>query len=90
MSPYFWRLCCLSLAALFLVQLSTGLIIRSIAPRLVRWAGRFNPARSASLMLLLRWLPGLFGMFVAAFLCVPSYLRLEPVLSPVSNPSSVC
>jgi hypothetical protein len=81
MTPYMWRLCCLSLAASFAVQVCAGLLIRRFAVELIKWAARFEPARAAGLVLILRWLPGLLGLFVAGALCVPSYLRLEPIES---------
>lgn len=79
MTPYLWRLCCLSLAALFVVQMCAGLALRCAAPRLVRMAGKFDAARAATFMLVLRWLPGIAGVFFACCLCVPAYLRLEPL-----------
>jgi Zn-dependent protease with chaperone function len=78
MTPYLWRLCCLSLASLFVVQIGAGLILRSQIARLLRWAGRFEPARAAAIVLGLRWMPALAGWFVVGLLCIPSYLRLEP------------
>jgi hypothetical protein len=89
-TPYFWRLCCLSLASLFIVQASAGLAVRSLAPRLIRWAARFDPARSAMLILTLRWLPGVLGLFVTGCLCIPSYLRLEPVSGDEEEIGYVC
>lgn len=79
MTPYLWRLCLLSLASAFAVQLGVGLLLRLFAGKLVGWAERFHPARAAAVMLAMRWLPGLLGVFVAGILCVPSYLRLEQV-----------
>ena len=81
MTPYTWRLCCLSLAVLFVVQASTGLVLRLAAPRIVRYAEAWSPVRGAAVALGLRWLPGALGLFVAGFLCVPVYLRLEPLAS---------
>jgi hypothetical protein len=69
----------LSLASAFAVQLVAGLVLRLFASKLIAWAERFDPARAAAVMLAMRWLPGLLGVFVAGFLCVPSYLRLEEV-----------
>ncbi len=79
MTPYLWRLCCLSLAALFVVQVCAGLALRFAALRLVRMAGKSDPARAATLMLVLRWSPAVAGIFFAICLCVPAYLRLEPL-----------
>ena len=81
MTPYLWRLCCLSLAVLFVVQICAGLLMRLAAPRLVRLAERIEPAKAAALLLALRWLSGALGAFVAGCLCVPAYLRLEPLTS---------
>ena len=78
MTPYVWRLCCLSLAVLCLVQVGGGLFLRVMAARIIRWAERLAPSRAASLMLALRWLPGVTGVFVTLCLCVPAYLQLEP------------
>ena len=78
MTPYVWRLCCLSLAVLCIVQVVTGLLIRLLAAPMIRWAERLDPARAASTMLALRWLPGAAGVFVTLCLCVPAYLQLEP------------
>ena len=81
MTPYLWRLCCLSLAVWFVVQLCVGLSLRLVTARAIRFAERFGPARAASLMLALRWLPGFCGLFAAVCVCVPTYLRFEPLVS---------
>ena len=81
MTPYLWRLCCLSLAVLFVVQICAGLLVRLAAPRVLSLAERLDPAKAAALMLAFRWLPGVLGLFVALCLCVPAYLRLEPLSS---------
>ena len=79
MTPYVWRLCCLSLAVLCLVQVASGLMLRFLAPRLVGLAARLDAARAATVMLTLPWLPAVLGLFAASCLCVPVYLRLEPL-----------
>lgn len=80
MTPYLWRLCCLSLAVVFVVQLIVGLVWRGLAPVIVRFAEGIDPAKAASLMLWLRWLPAACGAFVSLCLCAPAYLRLEPLV----------
>ena len=81
MTPYTLRLCCLSLAVWFIVQSCLGVLIRFCLPRLTPLAERFDPSRAATVFLLLRWLPAGCGLFVAACLCVPTYLRFEPLAS---------
>ena len=81
MTPYVWRLCCLSLAVLFVVQVAAGLALRMVAPRLVQLAGCLDSSRAAHLMLALRWMPSFVGGFVAVCLCAPAYLQLEPTAS---------
>lgn len=81
MSAYLWRLLFLSLAALCLVQSGVGLLVRLAAPRVIQIAGQFEPARAAKLMLMLRWVPAMSGLLFTCGMCVPSYLRLEPLAS---------
>jgi hypothetical protein len=81
MTPYLLRLCCLSLAVWFAVQLCVGLLVRSATGRAIGYAERLHASRAAALMLALRWLPALSGLFAAAFLCVPIYIRFEPLVN---------
>lgn len=69
----------MSLAALFAVQACAGLVARPLWPQTARMAARFGASRAAALMLILRWLPAALGAFAAVCLCVPAYLRLEPL-----------
>lgn len=77
-SPYFFRLLCLSLAAFFVVHAAVGLPVSLAVPWAVRMAGRMRPRMAARLLLGLRLLPAGLALFVVAGLCVPSYLWLEP------------
>jgi hypothetical protein len=81
MTPYLWRLCCLSLSVWFVVQLAAGVVLRVCGPSLIRFAERFQPAGAARIMLTLRWAPAGCGLFAALCLCAPSYLRFEPLES---------
>ncbi len=90
MTPYLWRLLCLSLAVLCVVQVSAGVAMRLLVPRLIGWAERLEAARAASLMMSLRWLPAALGVFAAVALCVPIYLQLEPVTANDEEPGLVC
>jgi hypothetical protein len=79
--PYLPRLFCLALASFFLVHLAAGLAVSLVGPAAIRVAERMRPRLAARLLLSLRLLPVGFGLFVVAGLCVPSYLRLEPLAS---------
>lgn len=78
---YFVRLLCLALATFFLVHLALGLAVSTLAPVALRIAERLRPRLAARLMLALRLFPVTAALFVAAGLCVPSYLRFEPETS---------
>jgi len=75
---YVGRLCCLCLAAFFLLHAALALMVSALAPRAVRFANRMAPALGAQFLLLLRLFPAGFALFLVAGLCTPSYLALEP------------
>jgi Zn-dependent protease with chaperone function len=77
-TPYVFRLLCLSLAAFFVVHAAVGLPVSLAVPWAIRMAGRLRPRLAASLLLGLRMLPPGLAIFVVVGLCVPSYLWLEP------------
>ncbi len=75
---YIARLLCLCLACFFLVNLGIGLLLRLLAPAIIGRAERLKPLWAARLLFAVRLLPLVFGLFTAAAICVPSYLRWEP------------
>ncbi len=76
--PYLPRLACLLLACFFLVNLTLGLLVNGLAPRMVRWANRARPAMAAGALLAMRLLPSVVALVVVVVICLPSYLWLEP------------
>jgi hypothetical protein len=76
--PYLSRLLCLGLASLFLVNLTTALIIALFTPLAIGTAQRLAPRRAARLFLTLRLLPFGLALSTVLCLCVPSYLWFEP------------
>jgi Zn-dependent protease with chaperone function len=80
--PYVARLVCLCLAAFFLVHTASGLLVSALTPWAVRFSRRMPAVRGARLLLALRLFPAVFGLFVVAGLCTPSYLYLEPKGAP--------
>jgi beta-lactamase regulating signal transducer with metallopeptidase domain len=82
MTPsYLIRLVLLSSASFFLVQLVVGAILAWITPQAIRRAGSMGPRRAARFLLTLRLLPSALSVTVVAALCVPSYLRFEPLVA---------
>ena len=77
-TPYVFRLLCLSLAAFFVVHTAVGLPVSLAVPWAIRRAGGMRPRLAARLLLGLRMLPPGLALFVVVGLCVPSYLWLEP------------
>ena len=75
---YLLRLACVELASFFVVHLVVGLIAWLAAPAAVRVAERMRPSRAACFLLAYRLLPAGFAVLIAAALCLPAYLRLEP------------
>ena len=89
-AAYFVRLCCLSLAVLFLMQLALSLLVRSLLPEIQRRAEAMEARRAARLFLALRWLPAIVGSLVVVTVCVPSYLRLEPIVGVEEEVGVLC
>jgi hypothetical protein len=77
--PYLARLVWLSLAAFFLVHLAGGLAVCLGTPVVVRLVERLRPRLAARILLGMRLFPLALALFVVTALCVPSYLRLEPI-----------
>ncbi len=78
---YVIRLLLLSSASFFLVQLVLGAFVSWIAPAAVRRAQAMPPQSAARFLLTLRLLPTAFSAIAVAALCVPSYLRFEPLVA---------
>ena len=85
--PYLPRLVILSLALFFVVHVFVAGVVALLAPLVIRWLKRSNPA--ANFLFLLRLLPAGLALLAVAALCVPSYLELEPeaTLERVSSAS---
>jgi hypothetical protein len=75
--PYVSRLVCLCLASFFLVHLAFGLVVRSLAPVAIRFAGRLRAQSAARLLLALRLGPAAVALLAVGGFCIPSYLSLE-------------
>ena len=79
--PYAWRLLCLCLATFFLVHLALSLLMRALAPWILRRTERMGtrqPASAAALLLLaVRLFPPAFAIAFVVGLCLPSFLAYE-------------
>lgn len=76
--PYFPRLLCISLAALFLVHLALGSGVSLVARSAARWCESIRPRLAARCVLALRLLPAMGAALIVLLVCLPSYLWLEP------------
>jgi Zn-dependent protease with chaperone function len=75
---YLLRLLCLCLSSFFLLNVVSGLLLRSFSGKLIRLAQSGHAAPAARFLLALRLFPAMLSaIFVFAF-CLPSYFRLEP------------
>lgn len=87
---YAGRLFCLSMASFFLVFACLNVLVSLLAPLAVRFAERRTPRFGAGFLLAGRLLPLVGGLLFVSILCVPSYLRLEPVMDrEQAGPASV-
>jgi Zn-dependent protease with chaperone function len=75
---YALRLLCLCLASFFLVNGAVGLATALASRAVIRMAESMRPRSAAHFLFGVRVLPCALGVGVVLFLCVPSYLWLEP------------
>ncbi len=75
---YVFRLLCVCLGSFFLIHFVLGLLLSLTSRGAVRLAERMQPRVAARFLLMLRFLPFGFALFVVVGVCVPSYLRFEP------------
>ncbi len=76
--PYFLRLFCLCTATFFVVHAALGFALQLAARSIIRFAHRMKPREATRFLLLARFLPPAGTVFVVLFICLPSYLWLEP------------
>lgn len=76
--PYLLRLLCLCFAFFFLSNAAVALFIAAFSKSLVRFAEIRRAASAARIVLALRLVPFAFAAVFVGFLCVPSYVNLEP------------
>jgi len=74
---YGLRLALLAPASFFGVNLAMGLVVRLVAPWIIRRAQRLSAGTAANLLLAARLAPSMFALAAAAGLCVPSFLLHE-------------
>lgn len=91
MSPYFFRLCLLSLAVLFALQSVVSVFFWLAVPKLIRIGGeRWSPASKATALLVIRWSAPIVAWLGVLAVCVPSYLRLEPASGGEEEVGGLC
>lgn len=78
-ASYLFRLICLSLAAFFIVNLMAGAVMAWTSSVAIRFAGRIRAESAARFLFAMRIAPAALALLIVIFLCVPSYLWLEPV-----------
>lgn len=78
MAGYALRMILELLASTFLVNLTLGLLVLAVAPRIERLSRRISAGSAAHLVFMLRLLPAGSSLFVGIAICIPSYLRFEP------------
>src|SRR3954471_24199951 len=78
---YLVRLNLFSMAAFSVTQLIAGTALAMVYWRLVRIAKNLEARDGANLLFVLPILPSGLAAFVVAALCVPAYLRFEPLAS---------
>lgn len=78
---YVWRLFCLCLASFVLVNSAVGLATAFASRGAIRMSESMRPRSAARFLFVLRMLPFAMGTVAVLFLCVPSYLWLEPQAS---------
>ena len=77
--PYDVRLFCLSFACFTLIHLLLSVSVMSCAPALSRRAHRLSPSIAANVCFTARILPTSVALFLVLALCIPSYLKWEPL-----------
>ena len=88
--PYLLKLLYLCLASFFLVHLALATLISLATPATLRIAGQMRPSSAARLLFSLRMLPAGSSAFIVAGLCIPSYLRLEPLTATSEEVGLLC
>jgi len=78
-TSYTLRLLLLCLASFYLVHLMTSLLLRLLLPTTLQRARNMSPRNASDLLLAIRLVPAAVGALFALAVCVPSYLRYEPV-----------
>jgi len=78
-APYLLRLVCLSLVSFFLVNALAGLLASLASQRAIRIVERTRARSAARFLLGVRLLGPVLGIAIMLRLCVPSYLRFEPL-----------
>ncbi len=78
MTPFLFRLLCLSLASFFVLHSLLSLSIVAVAPRIARAARRMRPDAAARLLFRLRMIPCALSFLLVAGLVIPSFVMLEP------------
>jgi Zn-dependent protease with chaperone function len=87
--PYGTRLASIAAASFFAVNLVAGAIALALERIFRRRLQSWDPRRAAAMLLVLRLAPGALAWAAVAFLCVPSFLVLEPAETSESA-SAVC
>ena len=77
-ASYSIRLLFLCLQVFVIVHFALGLLLSATAPLALRLASRLKPKEAARFLYVLRLLPVLAAVSGIVFVCVPSYLLLEP------------
>jgi beta-lactamase regulating signal transducer with metallopeptidase domain len=81
-SPYLFRLICLSLAVFFVVNFAMGAILACLSGAALRISATMRARQAARFLFALRIAPALAAVLLVIGLCIPSYLRLEPQAEP--------
>lgn len=76
---YTFRLLLLSFAGFYLVHLLVGLVLRALLPSVLQRARRTAPRVASDLLLAMRLAPAAVSTMFAVAVCVPAYLRFEPL-----------
>jgi Zn-dependent protease with chaperone function len=77
--PYLLRLLCLCFAFFFLLNAACALLVRMFSTSGLRFVATGRAASAANFLLALRLFPFALATLFVVSLCLPSYLRLEPV-----------
>ncbi|MBL8220031.1 MAG: hypothetical protein JNL62_12425 [Bryobacterales bacterium] len=87
---YSLRLLLLGLASFYLVHLLMNLVLRGLLPAILRRARNMCPRNASDLLLAIRLAPAAVGAMFAVAICVPAYLRHEPVLGDENTSAVLC